>query len=83
MDLKFYKYISNWMKKAEYKYDKSVNSWIGYINGFPGIYAQADTIEDVRNDLVSSLEDYILIDIKKNYSKRKVPGFAFSSQVYA
>ena len=60
MELKFYHYINQIMKKAHYEYDESVKAWSGWIKDFPGVYAQGKSIEQVRTELISTLEEYIL-----------------------
>jgi len=80
MELKFYHYINQIMKKAHYEYDGSVKVWVGWIKGFPGVYAQGENVEEVRSELISTLEDYILASLKEGV---KIPGFSFSHRHYA
>lgn len=80
MELKLYQYILHVMKKAHYEYDVSVKAWVGWIKGFPGIYAQGKSVEEVRNDLISTLEESLLIDIR---SGKGIPGFSITSRQYA
>ncbi len=80
MELMFYKYIDDLMQKAEYGYDKSEKVWFGSVKNFPGVYAQGKSVEEVRNELITTLEDYLLLDLKEKYSKMKIPGFFFGSR---
>ena len=80
MELRFLSYINQLLKKAHYEYDSSVKAWVGWINGFPGIYAQGKNIEEIRSELISALEDYLLVDLKRG---RKIPGFSISPKQYA
>ena len=73
MELKFQSYINSLLKKAKYEYDPSVRSWCGWIKSLPGIYAQKDTLESTREELISTLEDYILISLSKGES---IPDFS-------
>lgn len=80
MELKFYQFINQLLKRAQYEYDDSVKAWSGWIRGFPGVYAQGKNIEEVRADLMSALEDYLLVNLKQGI---KIPGFSMSSRYYA
>lgn len=80
MELKLHQYILHIMTKAHYEYDSSVGAWAGWIKGFPGIYAQGGNVEEVRSELISVLEDYLLMDLKLG---KRIPGISFSSRQYA
>ena len=64
MKLFIIQYIKNLLSKAEYEYDKETKSWCASLKDLPGVYAQADTVEEVRSQLAEVIEDYI----KENYS---------------
>ena len=68
------------LKKAHYEYDPSVKAWVAWIQGFPGVYAQAKNVEGVRSELISTLEEYILLDIKEG---KRVPGLSRVARQYA
>jgi len=76
MELYLIKYINKMLKNADYEYDSSTNSWCASVDKLPGVYAQADTIEDVRSELAEIIEEYeseyedILAD-KKEKEKEK------------
>ena len=72
MELKLYQFILNLMKRAHYEYDPSVKEWVGWIRGVPGIYAQGKNVEEVRAELIATLEDSLLIDFGRG---KKIPGF--------
>ena len=55
IELKLFQYIMRLLKKAHYEYDPSVKAWVAWIEGFPGIYAQAKNVERVRSELISTL----------------------------
>ena len=59
-------YISAAMHKAKYEILTDDNSFYGEIPGFAGLYANADTLEKCREELESSLEDWLLVSIHKN-----------------
>lgn len=72
MKLYIIQYIENLLRKAEYEYDKETESWCASIEDLPGAYAQADTIEKVREQLTEVIEDYILISLQERHP---LPGF--------
>lgn len=80
MELKFYEYINKLLKNAHYEYDESVKEWAGWIEGFHGVYAQGKNIEEVRSELISVLEDYLLAHFQEGV---KIPGFSIFSRQYA
>ncbi len=65
-------YIEKLLKKANYEYDKKTKSWCASVDILPGAYAQADTVEEVRNQLAEVIEDYILVSLAE---KQKLPNF--------
>lgn len=65
-------YIEKLLKKAEYEYDKKTKSWCVSITELPGVYAQADTLEEAREQLTEVIEDYILVSIQE---KQPLPNF--------
>jgi predicted RNase H-like HicB family nuclease len=54
-------YIEKLLKKASYEYDDETKSWCASINELPGAYAQADTVEKVRQELAEVIEDYVIV----------------------
>lgn len=62
--------IEGYLKHAQYEYDEGVGAWCAWVVGLPGAYAQADTVEDVRDQLAEVIEDYILVSI---YNKNPIP----------
>lgn len=80
IELKLFQYIIRLLKKARYEYDPSVRAWVGWIEGFPGIYAQAKNVEGVRSELISTLEEFILLNIKEG---KRVPGLSGAVGHYA
>ena len=74
MNFLFLQFIEKMLGRATYEYDETVHQWAAWIEGFPGVYAQARSVEDARQDLASSLEEYLIISLKEGES---VPGFAF------
>jgi len=58
------KYIEAAMRHAAYEIIEDDNSFCGHIPGFSGLWANAPTLEGCREELVSTLEDWILIGIR-------------------
>lgn len=65
-------YIQNFLNKAKYEYDNETKSWCANVKELPGAYAQADTVEAVRNQLAEVIEDYILVSL---YQRHNLPAF--------
>lgn len=71
-------YIQKLLQKAHYEYDSSIKDWVGWIAGYPGVYAQGRTVEDVRTDLASVLEDFLVMDLQEG---KRIPGVSVSPRV--
>ncbi len=80
MKLSFQEFVEKVLSRARYEYDDSVKQWAAWVEGFPGIYAQGKKIEEVRQDLASTIEEYVLISIREG---KKVPGFALPRKAHA
>lgn len=72
MKLYIAQYIENFLRRAEYEYDEKTRSWCANVKELPGAYAQANTIEETREQLAEVIEDYILISLQE---KHPLPGF--------
>ena len=59
------RYMENLLKFAAYEYSKETKSWCAYIETFPGVCAQQDTVEETREELAGMLEEYVLINLEK------------------
>ena len=57
------KYIHEAMKLAKYKILED-GSYYGDIPGFRGVLANADNLEECRDELQETLEDWILLGIR-------------------
>lgn len=72
MTFKIQQFVEDKLLNAEYEFDKSVGQWAGWIKGFPGVYAQGNSIELARRELAEVLEEYVLVSLQE---KKKVKGF--------
>ncbi|OGD32402.1 hypothetical protein A3C91_04880 [Candidatus Azambacteria bacterium RIFCSPHIGHO2_02_FULL_52_12] len=59
------RYKEHLLKSAHYEYSKETDDWCAYIEAFPGVYAQQDTVEEARKELDEILEEYILLNLAK------------------
>jgi len=72
MKLYIAQYIEKLLRKAEYEYDEKTKTWCANVKNLPGAYAQADTVEEVREQLAEVIEDYILVSLQERHP---LPGF--------
>lgn len=59
-------YLTAAMRKAHYELLPDDKLYYGEIPGFEGVYATAKNLEDCRQELLSVLEDWLLLSIHKN-----------------
>jgi predicted RNase H-like HicB family nuclease len=59
-------YIRAVMGKARYEILPDDGTYYGEVLGFQGVYANAATLEECRNELESTLEDWILFRVSRN-----------------
>ncbi|MFH1192421.1 MAG: DUF1902 domain-containing protein [bacterium] len=59
-------YIEKMLKKVQYEYDAETKSWCAILKDLPGVYAQADNIEDARQQVAEVIEDYIIVSLQKH-----------------
>jgi predicted RNase H-like HicB family nuclease len=67
-------YIQAAMREAKYEILMDDGSFYGEIPGFQGVYANAETLEDCRNELAEVLEEWIFFRISRNLSLPTVNG---------
>jgi predicted RNase H-like HicB family nuclease len=58
-------YLKAAMAKAHYELLAGGEGFYGEIPGFQGVLAQADTLEKCRDELASTLEDWLLFRISR------------------
>jgi predicted RNase H-like HicB family nuclease len=71
-------YLHAAMQRAKYEILSDDGSFYGEIPGFDGVYANADTLEDCRNELAEVLEEWILFRISRNLHLPVVDGIELS-----
>lgn len=67
-------YIRAAMRKAKYEILADDGTFYGEIQGFDGVYANADNLEDCREELGEVLEEWILFRISRNLKIPVVDG---------
>ena len=65
-------YIEGMLKKVRYEYDQEAKSWCAILKELPGVYAQADTVEEARQQVAEVIEDYLIVSLREN---QKLPSF--------
>jgi predicted RNase H-like HicB family nuclease len=61
-------YLTATMQHARYEILSDDGTYYGEIPECPGVYANAPTLEDCRNELTTVLEDWLLFRVHKNLS---------------
>lgn len=67
-------YLSAAMRKAKYEILSDDDSYYGEIPGFKGVYANAENLEDCRDELEEVLEEWLLFRISRNLEIPVVDG---------
>ncbi len=67
-------YINTALHKAKYEILSDDRSYYGEIPGFDGVYANAPTLEECRDELTEVLEEWILLRISLNLPFSAVRG---------
>jgi predicted RNase H-like HicB family nuclease len=60
------------MRHAEYERLED-RDWYAHVPGLPGLWASAKTVEDIRNELLSALEDWL--DVNAYVAHLALPEF--------
>lgn len=67
-------YVSAAMRKAKYKLLGDGEGFFGEIPGFQGVWSNADTLEECRDELRSVLEAWMLFRVRRGLSLPIVAG---------
>ncbi len=59
-------YIQASLRKAKYEILEDDGTFYGEIPGFQGVWANAETLEDCRDELAEVLEEWIFFRISRN-----------------
>ena len=74
------KYIDAAMRTAKYKILSDDGSYFGEIPGLQGVWANADTLEQCRDELQSGLEDWIMFKLELGQAIPDVNGVSLSTK---
>jgi len=66
-------YIQNAMKLAKYEI-LADGQYYGEITGFQGVWAQAENLETCREELLSALEDWLVLGLRMGHKLPVVAG---------
>lgn len=67
-------YIDAALRKAKYELLSDDGSYYGSIPGFQGVWANAKTLEDCRDELAEVLEEWMLFRVSRKLSLPVVDG---------
>ena len=67
-------YIQAAMRQAKYEILSDDGSFYGEIHGFQGVYANAETLEECREELAEVLESWIFFRLSRNLEMPIVNG---------
>jgi len=70
-------YLERAIKKAEYKQLED-STWFGEIPGFDGVWANAESVELCREELLEVLEEWILLKISDKEVIPTIDNFTIS-----
>jgi predicted RNase H-like HicB family nuclease len=73
-------YIRAALGKARYEILSDDATFYGEIPGFQGVFANAETLEECREQLQQVLEDWILLSVSKNLPLPEVDGIQLKVQ---
>lgn len=74
-------YIRAAMQKARYEILEDDGTFYGEIPGFPGVYANAPTLEACRDELQSVLEGWLILGLRLGHRLPVVNGISFNARV--
>jgi len=66
-------YCQKAIEKAEYK-KLGDGTWFAEIPGFRGVWANGDSVEECRNELITVLEEWLLLKVRDGDSIPHVAG---------
>ncbi len=58
-------YCEKALSKAQYK-KLNDGTWFAELHGFNGVWANGDTVETCRNELLSVLEEWLVLKLRDN-----------------
>ncbi len=74
------KYLENAMRRAHYEILKEDGTIYAEIPGFQGVYANAPTLEEAREELAEVLEEWLFLRIARQLSIPALDGIELKIQ---
>lgn len=71
-------YVRAAMRRARYEILQDDGTYYGEIPGFPGVYANADTLEACQEELEEVLQEWIMLGISRNHDLPVVDGITLA-----
>lgn len=60
----FSEFVAEAIKYAKYEHCNQTESWTASVEEFPGCWAQAETVEAARQELLEVIEGWLLLGIR-------------------
>jgi len=78
-------YISTYLNKASYELIDGGKRFYGEIKSLRGVWAVGKTLEECRANLLTTIEGWLIIRLKKNLPipHFKIPSYRLSANKYA
>lgn len=78
-------YLNSYLKKADYEIIDDGKRFYGEIKELRGVWAVGKTLEDCRQNLLSTLEGWLILRLRKNLPVPKFQTFKslISTRAYA
>jgi predicted RNase H-like HicB family nuclease len=70
-----FEYCQKAIEKADYK-KLDDGTWYAEVPGFKGVWANAETVEDCRKELISVLEEWIVLKLRDRDILPQVDGLS-------
>lgn len=70
-----FEYCQKAIERAEYKKLED-GTWYAEVPGFKGVWANAETVEDCRKELISVLEEWIVLKLRDGDAVPEVDGLS-------
>ena len=71
-------YLRAALHRARYEILADDGSYYGEVPGFDGVYANAATLEQCRDELAEVLEDWILVRVSRRLTLPEIDGMALA-----
>jgi predicted RNase H-like HicB family nuclease len=72
-------YLDAALRRAKYEIIPDDGTYFGEIPGLNGVWANADTLESCREELLSALEDWVVAGLQLGHELPAIDGVSISS----